>query len=556
MEIAAIDSGSARERWRPWAEGFLFSLLVAAAAHLLYSHLGFNPTDEGYMLSGSRRLLEGQVPHRDYISLRPVGTHILHAHLLLWAGDRLVWWSRFFPWLELAASAWLWTIVVARPFEAFRGAVARASMAFIAFAASAHTFPMMPWNTIDGLFLISLAVALRRLGPERFHGLSWFLLGLAPLTRQSFFFPLPFILAAFGDARRPRSWAWAFAPSALYALGILAAGAWPEAIAQARQKGDFIGAVFLPFLSSYGGCVEPGLAVGGAIAGLSWLARGRPAFLRAAWLLQAGALCVSIITLPAFYAGSMHGWFSLAVFAVAAPVLVRRSPEQARVAALVALNAWGASLSAGWPTPALASGPVLLVLGAWTLDGPDGFAAEAARSRLRTIVLPLALAVLAAVQFHAGRLHHIYRDGDASELTHDLGAVLRGAHGIRTNALTYTYMKSLDEAVRWAEERSAGRSIVMMPDAPQFWVSYPGTNPLSCDWPANDELLMPHNRERLLGEIRARRGRSLFVVARTRSDLFELNQVYALTDEECATCAEVRRNGTLIHRNDFFDVYE
>jgi hypothetical protein len=41
--------------------------------------LGFNPTDDGYVLAQASRVLSGQVPHRDIASPRPLGSALLHV---------------------------------------------------------------------------------------------------------------------------------------------------------------------------------------------------------------------------------------------------------------------------------------------------------------------------------------------------------------------------------------------------------------------------------------------------------------------------------------------
>src|SRR5206468_857052 len=73
------------ERTRP-ASAFLgapaFLTLVPLAAHALLSPLGFNPTDDGFVLAYSRRILLGQVPHRDFIMIRPALSPLLHAPLV------------------------------------------------------------------------------------------------------------------------------------------------------------------------------------------------------------------------------------------------------------------------------------------------------------------------------------------------------------------------------------------------------------------------------------------------------------------------------------------
>src|SRR5918912_610006 len=78
--------------------GFLFVAGVSLVAHLLFSSLGFNPTDDGFILAYSRRLLDGQVPHRDFISIRPVGSSYLHLIEVVIGGDYTLWISRLFVW--------------------------------------------------------------------------------------------------------------------------------------------------------------------------------------------------------------------------------------------------------------------------------------------------------------------------------------------------------------------------------------------------------------------------------------------------------------------------
>ena len=61
----------------------LFILIVAAICHFLFSPYGFNPTDEGFVLSATNRVLHGQIPHVDFSSVRPLGYAYLHIPELL-----------------------------------------------------------------------------------------------------------------------------------------------------------------------------------------------------------------------------------------------------------------------------------------------------------------------------------------------------------------------------------------------------------------------------------------------------------------------------------------
>ena len=91
---------------RIWVS-LLLVLLAATAAHLAFSSFGFNPSDDGFILAGSRRVLDGQVPHRYFISIRPAGSYYLHAPIVWFGGSYTIWLSRWFVWLELMLIAWL-----------------------------------------------------------------------------------------------------------------------------------------------------------------------------------------------------------------------------------------------------------------------------------------------------------------------------------------------------------------------------------------------------------------------------------------------------------------
>src|SRR5437773_558143 len=163
-----------------------FLTLVPLAAHLLLSPLGFNPTDDGFVLAYSRRILLGQIPHRDFIMIRPALSPLLHAPLVYWAGENVYLLSRLVVWLELAAIAWLWIGIIERVTAGPLGVRARFFVGLISFAATACEFPIMAWHTIDGLLLVSAGLALCVRDGSRAKLAGYSLMGLACLCKQSF----------------------------------------------------------------------------------------------------------------------------------------------------------------------------------------------------------------------------------------------------------------------------------------------------------------------------------------------------------------------------------
>src|SRR3989339_1658329 len=61
------------------------TVLISFLIIFLFYHLdyveneGFNPSDDGVILAQSYRLINGEIPHKDFISIRPVFSGILHT---------------------------------------------------------------------------------------------------------------------------------------------------------------------------------------------------------------------------------------------------------------------------------------------------------------------------------------------------------------------------------------------------------------------------------------------------------------------------------------------
>ncbi|HEX6476011.1 MAG TPA: hypothetical protein VF005_01960, partial [Acidimicrobiales bacterium] len=212
------------------------ALALTAGVFAVAGRLGFNPTDDGYILAESYRILHGEVPHLDFISPRPVGSPIIHLldftlPLPLMTASRLV------TTAELVATAVLvgWLVIGRSParWRAWEG-VAVAASALV----SIHGFPLMDWHTIDGLLLVALGFVLVQY--PRTTAAGFIALGAALVVKQSFFLA-PLIGVAMVTARTApverfatavRSLLWAAVPGALYVIAISAFGAFPSFVDQ------------------------------------------------------------------------------------------------------------------------------------------------------------------------------------------------------------------------------------------------------------------------------------------------------------------------------------
>ena len=490
-------------------------LLLPLVAHFAFSSLGFNPMDDGFILASSRRLLDGEIPHRDFISIRPVGSPLLHIPEVLVGGDATFWLGRLVVWFQFALIAWIWT-------RLFRDSTGRGSSGVEAFAATciafvltSHTFPLMPWHTVDGLALISLGTLLATGSSRTGKVVGYALLGAAALCKQNFLPMAPLAVLILGDRRRWYAWGAALAPAVLYAVVLAALRAVPDAWEQLGSQTDLPLVGVIPYLSNR--YFYAGLALGAGAITVALRKPGTPGRHRSTTAAVFGLLLVLGTLLGVGLTMNRSDYFYLdwasfllfgaALGAVGARVWLRGwSDRPVRLATVAVLAAWTASLSLGYRTPALATGPLAaFLLGSavepWrTPEQPRG------TGRLTLAMTALAIALLTV--WSVARLQHVYHDRPARELTHRLDGVLPGGRFIRTNENTQVVMADLQRAV----ERARGRPYVIVVDFAGYWVKAPQRNPLPIDWPQTLELNRAPLLQRVTGALEARRGRGVVIV--------------------------------------------
>lgn len=136
-------------------------ILGIYAALRIPSTEGFNPSDDGVILAQSYRILNGEIPHRDFISIRPAGSAVMHT-------------IHFFSPLPLEISA-RWLVLIEYLFYSifitflltgswFKGLrkdyylLLVAGSVVVMFILNQNHYNLFPWTTIDGLFWFSLAL--------------------------------------------------------------------------------------------------------------------------------------------------------------------------------------------------------------------------------------------------------------------------------------------------------------------------------------------------------------------------------------------------------------
>lgn len=453
-------------------------LLLPLACHVGFSWIGFAPTDEGWLQAIARRMMEGEVPHRDFISIRPVLSAIGQIPLVWLGGDHVLWLARLWGWLCIGGIAWIWQELAA-------GSSPRDWMRHLGYATAlclnAHVFPVMAWHTLDGLLLCSLALWLaRRNTPATWRG-AFLCAGAAALCRQNFALFVPFLLIGLTEWRQLKRAAWAALPLGLYLALLGVQGALPDFLHQILASR---GALPDTALLRYG--QSPAFILGltaGACLGLispRHVPRATPQLLFAGLGLGgAFALWRGMDALIPYSFGLLGLDASLFL------ALVWRGRigcgERFLPTALLGL-AWAGSISHGYNHPALVSGGLLL-LSAHLLvfqSGADWRPTPGGR-----VVITLA-AIGTGVAFWLARQSQPYQERPARELTFSVSEVLPGGAGLRTNARTHAILQELQGLTTQFE--ATRRPYAILTDYSAHWVRSPQRNPLPLEWPQSTEL--------------------------------------------------------------------
>jgi hypothetical protein len=531
-----------------------FLLIVPTVAHLLFSWRGFAPVDDGFTLAYSRRILEGQIPHRDFIIIRPFLSPLIHTPFVLFGGDYTYWISRFFVWFQFACISWAWVYVVHRAFDNPFNNLIKLFIGLVSFAASVHYFVLTAWHTVDGLFLSSIGLWILLTQKHTTRRVAGYLLiAAAYLTKQSFLFVAPLSVLLLGDWREKKYWLTISLPAAGYGAYLLATGSLSEAVLQLTSQTGIVSTGVEGYLN-YG--ILLGILAGyGSMFLLS--TRAVP-LLRAERVSRYVGASILVVVPAAFIAAGLY-WGSLAAvsFGVFGMVLgvvlycvskgITRDEDKIPIALLALLLAWSASLSVGYNFPTLLLGPLFTLLTAFVYSRREALNLKF----LQAALIIAGVAIL--VSFGMARPYYIYREQPSSELTKSLDGVLPGGKLIYTNPNTYEFLVDLNNAIDIVSERN--RTYAIIPDVPGYWVQSRQMNPLPVDWPQPVELSNQYLINRVTSDLAAKRGEVIVIVQKVHA--FYLADGFVPLDEDQYPVVQyVRTHFRKTYETEFFELYE
>ena len=445
---------------------FLWLTLVPLGLHWSFSWIGFNPTDDGVILAYSRRLLDGQIPHLDFISIRPVLSYLLHVPTLVIGSPDVLYFGRYIFWLQSAVIALMW-MQIGEKLTGYRLNTWQFwSLASMTLFFNVHQFPHMLWTSIDGFMFFSVGIRLI-LYPQRFlQILGCFCIGLSPLTKQSFFFA-PFALLALPTQwKKVGSWIAAALPSVLYICMLFYFNSQEAALEQLFSKSGFMNTAILKYLLSRPFWV--GLIIG-------------------CWIYTIPNRKYALILFTALTIGTLYfgnrglnaaSFLSFGLLSGYCCFIAWRQGIQTprlSLPLLALFSGWMLSISAGYNRPALALGTLLAIT--WIIY----IAHHQEEERCH---VPIPLMGFLCCTFIFLRTQCVYLESPAQDLHYHLGDHFAGGQHIYTNKYVYEHSKNLAQIEKMAEDRP----FVIFPDFAAYWATAPISNPMPLDMVHPGEL--------------------------------------------------------------------
>lgn len=482
----------------------LLFFLLPLIYFLLYAWYGFDDTDQGFILSLSYRITTGEVPHTDFIYVRPPLTPLLHSlEMALLPENIEMIGMRFFGYIYLWLSVLFSVLALRNAFDFSKLQVSPWLIGCLGFFVSMHNYPPMAWHTIDGALFTALGAYLFTRG-DKGH---WFWLvgalvawGMAPLAKQPYaVVPLVGLVALFWvypwrRAFRGLVGAAGVGVGLLAFLYLIAPGKEFVTDMIAQSTGSTSGQdIIWPGVKMY---VWPTIYAIIPLA-ILWAAL-RFLKIKAAPVIYLAAFGIAFlifyfihvyltfkneIYMPPRY-GTYHALWVFGTVA-AGYFLLRKEKQMALILTLCA-GSWAASISWGYPAPVHYMIPGLFMV--------LYFLVKEAKAKIPNWYFP-AIAVGAFVCYFL-MYQYPFREPHRSELTYHLGDHFPKMNYIYTNQEMYEKYGEVKQL-----HEKYGDNFSVLPAMPVANYLTNTTPPLQIDWAHDAEIAYKYGLERILRKL-------------------------------------------------------
>lgn len=556
--------------------GLTLILIVISFSAINYvENEGFNPTDEGVVLAQSWRIINGEVPHSDFISIRPAASGYLHSIIFAFPGH-LVPNARWFVLFQYFMIALIMSLMLFREIER----VLQLKIHFIyffsllisGFTVVVLNYNLYSWTTIDAVFWSVLAM------PLVFSSQRWKILlgliftGFAALSRQTFaVVTIAAYLYVFYQSRKSFAryigvFLMGAVPFFAYLLMLIIADALPDFINQMIGRSEFFQTAILQYIKRFAiGMTSPLNMVCLFICAVLYFKRktdfvrmfldkGLHAVLSLVYICFALVLIVRHFLLDKIdiYNLPFDLFFMLVFFAIFHFLLRPNSKTIRKISIAVLIISWTSSISLGDNSPVFTAGILFLSLIVMCYDVilsyPSKFTKPVTN---KVLVLVLALTITTLGIYSQSRIN--YRDTSSDEFVTGLSDASPEFGSIGANRHIVAYYKELSEIFK--ELPNSFDNTVVFPHNAMFYPVMKTKNPAPLDWITANEYI--GQEERIIDEFNKLFEREVvyFIIEKVdvrvisnglQKRIYEKDLVYEMIIQNCHK---------IDYDSNFFDVY-
>ncbi len=530
---------------------FVFTASIVIGFYA-FARMGMHVADDGILLAATKRIIiDGEIPHRDFISLRPLGTFIFWAPTVLFGGEYTNTLSRLVVMLQFGLIAFFWLSLLERHADFKLKSFYWSLLYIVTYFFCFNTFWLFPLYTTDGVFFSSLGIWLTYSDRKDLKYLGFFFVGLASLSKQNFAAMIPATLLATKHFKDYKAYFAALAAPFLYFVWMSMTGALSDFRLQMSQypfSTTFLNAGVFPYLKSKYFFMGLGLGIT-AILPEKWKGKQIKVLVSLfflAHIIQTLLLKGYLSRVPIFLAG----------FAIPLMIhyLSKKSFSLATHLFLGCSLAWVSSFSLAFQYPHAAGYLVPAIIFYLFKNFPINQRSYKPLSVLLTIVL--------CFSFTYHRYTYTFENNTAFHTPHVIKNEYPGAKGMVVGKLMFDIFKDLNS--KFNKYQQSDTKVAILPDFTNYWVTRNQKNPLPHLWLVATDIVSEPLISRITNRINQLESGSIFIIENyhgyslhwkpngeqvlikpTNWD-FIINRVLE----------HIKSNSKLIETSQFFDIYE
>lgn len=496
----------------------IFAALMAIFFHstkYIYNE-GFNPTDEGVILAQSFRILNGEIPHKDFISIRPTASGYLHTINFILPGPCFVN-ARYFVLFQFFIITILTIIMLFKNFNL--GETSKFKFFFISILIAGYTITILnynlySWTTIDAVFWSIISIYFLFNTQNKFNYIiSIFTISIAALSRQTFALiaVILFIYVFFKLKSNFKSLVIIFflgsLPLIAYFIMLLKYNALNEFITQMSGRTEFFQTAILQYIKRFLFCISFPFNLITLLTTIFLLKKNNskikcflenynvqkyislfyPLLVLFLILIYFMANQQNIFTLP------FELFFILFTLLFFHYTVLPKYKKVRTVSFFILLISWISSISLGDNTPVFSTGPLFISICLICIDLIINYYPSS--KKLKIFFNPATCIIISFLIFTTGFISQRkfnYRDKPANDLIYGLGSLAPEFGKIKTNKNIIEYYSELKQI--FDSLPNSKNNIIVFPHNAAFYPAFNTKNPFSLDWLIANEFIGQNNR--------------------------------------------------------------